>query len=84
METERLWDLVKEDLANEVHGLSKAVHRTWFEISAGLAVKGDTMLIGLLTLYTADHSRRSYDGAGFVRQCIEMVAGRAMDWQVYA
>lgn len=31
------------------------------------------MLIGLLTLYTAEHFRRSYDGAGFVRQCIEMV-----------
>ena len=84
VETERHWDIVKEEIANEVHGLNRAVHRTWFEISAGLAVEGDTMLIGLLTLYTADHFRRSYDGARFVWQCVEMVAGRAMDWKVYA
>ena len=82
IEAERLWERVKAEIVNEGE-LPRSAYRSWIEVSSGLAIEGDTLLIGLPTVYQANYFRRIYEGAGFVRSALEKVAGRFMDCRAY-
>lgn len=81
-EAERLWERVKEEIVN-ASGVARSVYRSWIEISSGLAIEGDALLIGLPTVYQANYFRQNYEGTGFVRSAVEKAAGRYMDCRAY-
>lgn len=82
-EVERLWERVKAEIvsAGEV---ARPAYRSWIEVSSGLAIEGDTLLIGFPTVYQANHFRQVYEGTGFMGRAIEKAAGRYMDCRAYA
>ena len=82
-EAERLWERAKAEIldAGEV---ARPAYRSWIEVSSGLAIEGDTVLIGLPTVYQANHFRQAYEGTGYLRRAIEKAAGRHMDCRAYA
>ena len=82
-DVERLWERVKAEIV-DAGELPRSAYRTWIEVSSGLAIEGDAVLIGLPTLYQANYFRRSYEGTGYLRRAIEKAAGRDMDCRAYA
>ena len=82
-EVERLWERVKAEIVNAGE-VARPAYRSWIEVSSGLAIEGDTLLIGLPTLYHANYFGQRYEGTGFVRRAIEKAAGRYMDCRAYA
>ncbi len=83
-EVERLWERVKAEIVNAGE-VARPAYRSWIEVSSGLAIEGgDTLLIGLPTLYQANHFRQVYEGTGFMGRAIEKAAGRYMDCRAYA
>ena len=82
-EVERLWERVKAEIVNAAE-VARPAYRSWIEVSSGLAIEGDTLLIGLPTIYQANHFRQVYEGTGFMGRAIEKEAGRYMDCRAYA
>lgn len=81
-EAERLWGRVKEEIVNAGE-VARPAYRSWIEISSGLAIEGDALLIGLPTVYQANYFRRNYEGTGFLRSAVEKAVGRYMDCRAY-
>lgn len=81
-EAERLWERVKVEIVSGGE-VARSAYLMWIDISSGLAIEGDALLIGLPTVYQANYFRQNYEGTGFVRSAVEKAAGRFMDCRAY-